>query len=509
MNPNQTIPEINAENNLFPVFIKLEQLRLLIIGGGNVGLEKLNAVLQNSPATKIRLVATAINETIKDLSLNHPGIELFERPYAPDDLDKADIVIVAINDKATSSLIGIEAKARGKLINVADTPELCDFYLSSIVKKGNLKIAISTNGKSPTIAKRMKEQLSELIPDEIEGVLQNMHTIRQDLKGDFAEKVKQLDDLTKVLSAKQTKLEQINKPGARKWQGIVKWCLFAFFFMLFGHLILSYLPLRKISEGIQKLPEYLDIPSFLMMTVTGFLAQMVDGSLGMGYGTISTTFLLAIGVSPAIVSSRVHSARVFSSGVSGYSHHRFGNINRKLFRALVIPGVIGAILGATLAYIGQKYTIWVRVPLSLYTLYLGYYIIQKAFRRKSNHNKVKNVGWLASAGGFMDAFAGGGWGSLVTGTLISKRNNPRYVIGSVCLAEFFVVFASSITFFILLKTIFFVDVAGLIIGGLIAAPIAARLVGKIPIKIMFMAVGSLVIITSLLTLIKGIANVLK
>ena len=230
MNPNQTIPEINAENNLFPVFIKLEQLRLLIIGGGNVGLEKLNAVLQNSPATKIRLVATAINETIKDLSLNHPGIELFERPYVPDDLDKADIVIVAINDKATSSVIGIEAKARGKLINVADTPELCDFYLSSIVKKGNLKIAISTNGKSPTIAKRMKEQLNELIPDEIEGVLQNMHTIRQDLKGDFAEKVKQLDDLTKVLSAKQTKLEQINKPGARKWQGIVKWCLFAFFF---------------------------------------------------------------------------------------------------------------------------------------------------------------------------------------------------------------------------------------------------------------------------------------
>ncbi len=509
MNPDQTIPEINAENNLFPVFIKLEQLRLLIIGGGNVGLEKLNAVLQNSPATKIRLVASVINETIKDLSLDHPGIELFERPYVPDDLDEADIVIVAINDKAASSVIGIEAKARGKLINVADTPELCDFYLSSIVKKGNLKIAISTNGKSPTIAKRMKEQLNELIPDEIEGVLENMHTIRQDLKGGFAEKVKQLDDLTKVLSAKQTKLEQINIPGSRKWQGIVKWCLFAFFFMLFGHLILSYLPLRKISEGIQKLPEYLDIPSFLMMTVTGFLAQMVDGSLGMGYGTISTTFLLAIGVSPAIVSSRVHSARVFSSGVSGYSHHRFGNINRKLFRALVIPGVIGAILGATLAYVGQKYTIWVRVPLSLYTLYLGYYIIQKAFRRKKNHNKVKNVGWLASAGGFMDAFAGGGWGSLVTGTLISKRNNPRYVIGSVCLAEFFVVFASSITFFILLKTIFFVDVAGLIIGGLIAAPIAARMVGKIPIKIMFMAVGSLVIITSLLTLIKGVANVLK
>jgi uncharacterized membrane protein YfcA len=228
----------------------------------------------------------------------------------------------------------------------------------------------------------------------------------------------------------------------------------------------------------------------------------------MGYGTISTTFLLANGVSPAIVSSRVHSARVFSSGVSGYSHHRFGNINKKLFRALVIPGVIGAVIGAAVAYFGQKYSTWVRVPLSMYTLYLGYYIISKAFRKKNKQYKVKHAGWLASAGGFMDAFAGGGWGSLVTGTLISKRRNPRYVVGSVCLAEFFVVLASSITFFILLKTIFIVDVAGLILGGLIAAPIAARLVGKIPMKYMFMAVGSLVIITSILTLIKGISNAL-
>ena len=147
------------------------------------------------------------------------------------------------------------------------------------------------------------------------------------------------------------------------------------------------------------------------------------------------------------------------------------------------------------------------MPLSVYTLYLGYYIVKKAFRKKNKQYKVKDAGWLASVGGFMDAFAGGGWGSLVTGTLISKRRNPRYVIGSVCLAEFFVVFSSSIAFFIL-KTVFILDVAGLIIGGLIAAPIAARLVGKIPMKSMYIAVGSLVIITSILTLIKGISKVL-
>ena len=235
------------------------------------------------------------------------------------------------------------------------------------------------------------------------------------------------------------------------------------------------------------------------MLLTGFMAQMVDGSLGMGYGTISTTFLLANGVNPAVVSSRVHSARVFSSGVSGYSHHRFGNINKKLFKALVIPGIIGAVSGATLAYIGQKYSVYVRLPLSLYTFYLGYFIVRKAFIKKSYQNKVKRAGWLASIGGFMDAFAGGGWGALVTSTLISKRRSPRYVIGSVCLAEFFVVFASALTFFILLKQIPLADVAGLIIGGLIAAPIAARLVGKLPLKTMYFLVGGMVIITSSLT----------
>jgi siroheme synthase-like protein len=494
------------KNRLFPVFLKLEELELLLVGAGKVGLEKLSAILNNAPDSSVTIVATEVSEAVKELSVSHPRVKWIEKAFEPEDLDDKEIVIVAINDKSTSNYIRVLCKQKKLLVNVADTPELCDFYLGSIVDKGNLKIAISTNGKSPTIAKRMREQLNELIPDEIEGVIQQMHTIRQDLKGDFADKVRQLDDLTKLLSAKQAKLEEVAKPPGRNWTKIVVFCLLAFLFMVLGHAILSYLPLHEFSTGIKKIPEYINIPSFLMMLLTGFLAQMVDGSMGMGYGTISTTFLLANGVSPAIVSSRVHTARVFSSGVSGYSHHRFGNINKKLFRTLVIPGVIGAILGASLAYYGQKYSVYVRIPLSFYTLYLGYFIVKKAFKKHNPQYKIKGAGWLASAGGFMDAFAGGGWGSLVTGTLISKRKSPRYVIGSVCLAEFFVVFASSITFFILLKTFFLFDVAGLIIGGLIAAPIAARLVGKIPMKTMFIAVGAMVILTSVLTLIKGISN---
>jgi hypothetical protein len=203
----------------------------------------------------------------------------------------------------------------------------------------------------------------------------------------------------------------------------------------------------------------------------------------------------------------VHSARVFSSGISGYSHHRFGNINRKLFRALVVPGIIGAILGATLAYFGKEYSKWVRIPLSFYTIYLGLYILRKAFTRRNPKDKVKGAGWLASVGGFMDAFAGGGWGTLVTSTLIAKRKNPRYVIGSVCLAEFFVVLSSAITFFILLKSIPLLDVAGMILGGMLAAPLAARLVGKLPVKTMFIAVGALVVLTSCSTLWKSLVQV--
>jgi siroheme synthase-like protein len=491
-------------NQLFPVFLKLEALSVLVIGGGNVALEKLQAVLNNSPATKIKLVSVSIDERIEAIAAQHTGIDLVEKEYAADDLQSADIVIVAVNNIPLSETIRNDAHKLGLLVNVADKPELCDFYLSSIVQKGNLKIAISTNGKSPTVAKRLKEVLNEIIPSEMEDVLNDMPHIRQQLNGDFSNKVKQLNELTRLLVAKKISLQDVHllKQKEKKWQQIVKWCLFAFVFMIVGGTVFTFFPARDMVDAVKNIPQHIDVSSFLVMLLTGFLAQMVDGSLGMGYGTISTTFLLANGVPPAIVSSRVHSARVFSSGVSGYSHHRFGNINKKLFRALVVPGIIGAVTGATLAYVGQKYATYVRIPLSIYTCFLGYYIIKKAMRKKIVNDKVKKAGWLAGVGGFMDAFAGGGWGALVTGTLISKRKNPRYVIGSVCLAEFFVVFASAVTFFVLLKHIPVGDVLGLIIGGVIAGPIAARLVGKLPLKTMYYAVGGFVILTSLFTLWK-------
>ena len=193
--------DLSAEGNrLFPVFLKLEELSLLVVGGGYVGMEKLSVVLQNAPGGKIKLVATQISDEIKDLVAGMNNVELIERAYQSSDIEGADIVFAAVNDESVSRQVSSDAKAKGKLVNAADKPLLCDFYLGSIVQKGNLKIAISTNGKSPTIAKRVKELLNETLPDEIDELLSNMQLIRNKMGGDFAEKVKQLNEITKKLS---------------------------------------------------------------------------------------------------------------------------------------------------------------------------------------------------------------------------------------------------------------------------------------------------------------------
>jgi siroheme synthase-like protein len=195
--------ESRTGNNLFPVFLKLENLRVLIIGGGYVAGEKLTAVLANSPATNITMVASNFSEETRKIALKATSIQLHERAYQSADLQTADVIFVAVNDIASSEIIRNDAHAIGKLVNVADKPELCDYYLSSVVKKGNLKVAISTNGKSPTIAKRLKETFEETLPAELDAVLDNMEAIRNSLRGDFNTKVNELNEITKTLRTKK------------------------------------------------------------------------------------------------------------------------------------------------------------------------------------------------------------------------------------------------------------------------------------------------------------------
>jgi precorrin-2 dehydrogenase/sirohydrochlorin ferrochelatase len=184
-------------NPLFPIFLKLESLTTLIVGGGNVGLEKLSSILKNSPDANVLLVAREIHPDIKKLASNHPAVQLEERNFKLWDLWSADIVLLATNNRNTNQQILKFAKARGLLVNVADTPELCDFYLGSVVTKGQLKVGISTNGKSPTIARRFREFLEEAIPDDTDELLDNMNGIRERVKGDLQDKVKVLNEVTK------------------------------------------------------------------------------------------------------------------------------------------------------------------------------------------------------------------------------------------------------------------------------------------------------------------------
>jgi len=193
----------NEGNQLFPVFLKLDQLHVLLVGGGVIGLEKITAILNNSPATKITLVARQVLPEITELKNKLKKLTILEKEFEVSDLDNKDLVIAATGNRLVSELIRKEASVRKILINVADTPDLCDFYLGSIVKKGDLKIAISTNGKSPTLAKRLKEIFNEeLQGDDIQSTLDSLNEFRNHLKGDFAKKLKQLNDITSALNDK-------------------------------------------------------------------------------------------------------------------------------------------------------------------------------------------------------------------------------------------------------------------------------------------------------------------
>lgn len=483
-------------NLLFPVFLKLEELKVLVVGGGKVGAEKLSALLGNSPAAPVTVVAISISDEVRKLAKHHPNVTLHERAFTESDLENKDLVVIAVNEKESSLAIRAAAKEKKILVNVADTPEQCDFYLSSIVQKGNLKIAISTNGKSPTAAKRIKEVLNHALPNELDDMINNLHAVRNKLNGNFEYKVKRLNELTRVL------IEKDNVERERRWRKIATYSLIAFGLMLVGHFIFSYLPFQRIADDTVKWYSQLD-KNFHWMLLAGFLAQLVDGALGMGYGVTSATILLTAGVSPAAMSGSIHTAEMFASGASGYSHYKFGNVNKKLFKALVIPGVVGAVLGAILLVkFGDSQTAYIKPVIATYTMLLGLRILWNAFKKEQKKKKFKHYGWLAAFGGFLDSFGGGGWGPIVTTTLITKGRSPRFVIGSVSLTEFFVTLASAFSFFFMLGVTHWQVIVALIIGGLIAAPVAAKLAGKLPRKTSLILLGILVVIWSLKIIVK-------
>lgn len=192
-------------NALFPVFLKLNNFNTLLVGGGNVGLEKLTALLSNDPEARVTVVADRFLPELETLAGKSPSVLLMKRKFTDADLENKQLVILATDDPELHKEIKALTTELGILTNVADTPALCDFYLGSIVQKGDLKIAISTNGKSPTLAKRIRQYLEEAIPDSIQSLLDNMKEVRSKLKGDFSEKINKLNELTSSLVEKEKK----------------------------------------------------------------------------------------------------------------------------------------------------------------------------------------------------------------------------------------------------------------------------------------------------------------
>lgn len=246
---------------------------------------------------------------------------------------------------------------------------------------------------------------------------------------------------------------------------------------------------------------------FYWMLLVGVLAEIVAGSMGMGYGVICTTTLLFLNIPPHIVSASIHSAESFTTAAGSISHIRLKNVSKSLVKKLAIPAVIGAIIGALcLTYVGEYYSKITKTVIAFYTLYLGFKILSNAFNPKKDKTlkRKTNLTRLGVIGGFIDSFAGGGWGPLVTGTLIKNSFTPRFAVGSSTVAKFILTITAAITFFFTLGIQHWNIILGLLFGGIITAPFSAMLTAKLPVNKMFIIIGSLVIIMSSVTIYKSI-----
>ena len=484
-------------NQLFPVFLKLNELHTVVIGAGNVGLEKLTALLKNSPAARVTVIALKVSTEVYLLATDSPTVTIHEKQFEAEDLDNADLVIAATDDNILNAIIRQAAHDRNLLINVADKPSLCDFYLGSIVQKGDLKIAISTNGKSPTVAKRLKEVLNEGLPEEIDTTLQQLSTLRNSLKGDFSDKVKKLNEVTSVL---------VKPKQQSEFKNTFRWIIWGTIVASIA-IVVSILWAR--DPQFKGFVQHID-PIFYYFLGAGFVFAFIDGAIGMSYGVTSTTFSLSMGIPPATASMGVHLSEIMSNGIAGWMHYRMNNINWKLFWLLLIPGIIGAVTGAYLLSSLEEYSKYTKPVVSVYTLILGIVIFRKGLdvKAKRTSQKIKRIQLLGLGGGFIDAVGGGGWGSIVLSSLIAGGRSPRFSLGTVKLSRFFIALMSSLTFISMINGARWPAVAGLVLGSALASPIAARISNKISTKAIMLSVAVIVILISLKSIINFVLKVI-
>jgi len=310
-------------------------------------------------------------------------------------------------------------------------------------------------------------------------------------------KIRNLDLTDNAINAEHTALglppveDDVSHPSDHPVLRIAVW---AVGFLLIG--VIAYLASKLFNghheqTGMQLIIATVTGEAFWKAVLVGLLAQTVDGALGMAYGITSTSFLLATGSSPAVASASVHIAEVFTTGVSGISHVKLGNVNKSLFLRLLIPGILGASAGAWV--VSSVDSGIIKPIVSGYLFLMGLYIVSKVFKKITPRRETpKHVAKLGLFGGFVDAVGGGGWGPVVTTTLVGTGQDPRTTIGSVNLAEFFLTFTSAAVFAGLVEEGPWPTVAGLVVGGLFAAPFAAYLTRHLKTKTLLLLVGGVI-----------------
>lgn len=322
-------------------------------------------------------------------------------------------------------------------------------------------------------------------------------------------KIRNLDLTDNAINAEHTELglppveDDVSHPSDHPVLRIAVW---AVAFLLIG--VVVYLGSKLFNgqheqTGLELIVSTLTGEAFWKAVLVGLIAQTVDGALGMAYGITSTSFLLATGASPAVASASVHIAEVFTTGVSGVSHVKLGNVNKSLFLRLLIPGILGASAGAWV--VSSVDANIIKPIVSAYLFLMGLYIVSKVFKKITPRRETpKHVAKLGLFGGFVDAVGGGGWGPVVTTTLVGTGQDPRTTIGSVNLAEFFLTFASAAVFAGLVEEGPWPTVAGLVVGGLFAAPFAAYLTRHLKTKTLLMLVGGVISGISLYNLARAL-----
>ena len=288
------------------------------------------------------------------------------------------------------------------------------------------------------------------------------------------------------------------------------WLIWATLFvgMVVTSLILSFPVLRDLIGLTEVLsPIDKEVGWFVLI---GALAQLVDGAFGMAYGVTVTTLLLGLGIpglTPAVASASMHASEVLTTGTSTLIYRKNKHIDPKLFRTLVLPGIIGAVLGViAVVLLSKHYFIFIKPLVALYTLSLGMLIIRRTLHSKTAKSKRNGLTPVAFSGGFLDSVGGGGWGPIVTSTLLAQGHHLRYTIGSAHMAKFFVATVSTLMFFLLLGLSHWPIIAGLIFGGMCTAPLSIHLSTKIPVKQGLILVGIVIILVSLRTLIHFIVG---